>query len=184
MYDPFMKKLLIFPTIIGLILISGCTTSNQASNNPVASEEISSSSTSTFFENRRIGYIHQAYDQNGKQMIDIDLAEGFFTDQDAGKAIREDNPDCAKDSLDATCQPPQGWYLRNKERTVSTLPVSNQVQILMETLDPYKQQPGTKISFEKFSQLLVDSKRNFKNIPFWVTLSNVTVVEIREQFIP
>ncbi|MBM3227858.1 hypothetical protein FJZ27_03295 [Candidatus Peribacteria bacterium] len=178
-----MKKTLIFPTLIGLMLsLSACV--NIPSNGGTATQGINSSSTSSRSQNQKIGYIHRAYDQNGKHMVDIDLTEGFFTDQDAGNAIREDNPDCAKDSLDATCQPPQGWYLRNKDTAASTLPVSDQAQILMETLDPYKQQPGTKISFEDFGKLLDNSQRNFKNIPFWVTISNGTVLEIREQFIP
>ncbi len=179
-----MKETLLFPTIAVLVLsLSACT--NTPINNDADSQDRSSSSAASGLAgDQKIGYVHRAYDQNGNHMIDFDFAEGFFTNQDAGKAIHEDNPDCAKDSLSATCQPPHGWYLRNKNTAVSTLPLSDQVQILMETLDPYKQQPGTKISFEDFGKLLDDSQRNFKNIPFWVTISNGTVLEIREQFIP
>lgn len=178
-----MRKASLFPTVLCIVLsLSACT--NVLVNEKTASQGLSSVSVSSGVENQKIGYIHRTYDQHGKHMIEIDLAEGFFTDQEAGKAIREDWPDCVENSLGATCQPPHGWYLRNKETTVSTLPVSEQVQVLMEILDPYTQQAGTKISFEDFTKLLHDPQRNFANIPFWVTVSSGTVLEIREQFIP
>ncbi len=127
---------------------------------------------------QRAAYIHSVAVENGTRTMQADLAEAFFTGADAGKAIKRDNPDCAKDSLDDTCVPPHGWYLRNRDTNVSTLMVASDVYITLT----YASEPHP--SFEEFMALINEPDSTKTGVPFWVTVRNGVVVAIREQLIP
>ena len=59
-----------------------------------------------------MGYIRGLWEQDGQQMIAFNQAE-WLTGEEAAKAMREDGL-CA--STDHDCQPPNGFYIRNRRQ--------------------------------------------------------------------
>jgi hypothetical protein len=142
------------------------------------------SADSALGEAETMGYIVNLYEQGGQWHISFDPVE-WLTGEDAVKAIVEDG---LCDPSQSDCEPPNGFYIRNGDEQPISVPLSEQVTILMQTLSHapdgnfYWDEP---IGLDRFRQILSEnSASHLRDVPYWITVDGGAVTAIREQYVP
>jgi hypothetical protein len=131
-----------------------------------------------------MGFIKNLEEQAGIVNISFDQAE-WFNGIETEKALREDGL-CA--DPEHGCEPPNGFYIRNQEDETVSLQVSEQVDIVMQTLS--HRSDGTfnsdeKIGLDRFRKAYnSESTDHLRLVPYWITIENGIVTTIREQYVP
>ena len=131
-----------------------------------------------------IGYIEDLYEQPGAMYISFDQIE-WFDGPEAGRAMQEDGL-CSDSEPD--CEPPNPFYIRNRDEKLVPFRVSEQVAIIMQTLS--HQADGNfewdkRIDLDRFQQAYnSESTSCLKSVPYWITVDRGVVITIREQYIP
>lgn len=134
-------------------------------------------------ESRKVGYIQSVTDEGGKLFIKIDYID-WFSDEEAGKAMKEDDPKINLDDMDGI--PPDGYYIRNDKVEYSKIQVDANVKISIESVADQNNESATKvISFDDFKLLFSgENKSKYTKIPFWVDLKSGVIKTIDEQYLP
>jgi hypothetical protein len=131
-----------------------------------------------------MGYIRDLYDKDGQPHISFDEIE-WFSGDDAGKAMQE-NGLC--DSSDPSCEPPNPFYIRNREETTTEYRVSEGVLILMQTLSHAPDgnfESNERIDLDRFRQVFNDdSLAHLRSVPYLISIDSGLVSSIREQYVP
>jgi hypothetical protein len=108
-----------------------------------------------------------------RQTITFDLIQ-FYTGEAATKAAAEDNKESP---------PPNDYYIRNVNPRLRTLPVRSDAPITVNVLAA----GSTGSSTKDVSVTLVKLASYFPNsgtAPFWITVEQVQVTKIAQQFLP
>jgi hypothetical protein len=130
-----------------------------------------------------MGYVRGLYEQGGHTYISLDEVE-WLTDADAKTAMREDGW-CA--CCDA-CEPPNPFYIRNRDEQTINYRVLNESVILMQTMSHGPQGDfvwDARISLDRFRQIFEgDAHPHLKSVPYVVTVDRGVVTAIREQYVP
>jgi hypothetical protein len=135
-------------------------------------------------EAETMGYILDLYEQGGHWHTSFDQVE-WLTGADAVKAIVEDGL-CATSGSD--CEPPNGFYIRNRDERPISLPLSEKVTILMQTLSHAPDGNSNwdePIGLDRFRQELDEnSASHLRGVPYRITVDGGAVTVIREQYVP
>ncbi|APR00400.1 bacterial Ig-like domain family protein [Clostridium botulinum] len=136
---------------------------------------------------QQIGFINEIYEQNGKRYLKYDDVE-FFHNKDANDRTAE--KESIKDGnkiLTGDGRIPNGFYIRNKDKSLETYEISPNVEIdiCRYHIDSNASANGNstdlqKISYEKFKTL--DNIYGKSKALFYIYLEDDVVVRIEEQF--
>lgn len=131
-----------------------------------------------------IGYIDDLYEQDGSLYISFDQIE-WFDGTDAGRAMREDGL-CGDSEPD--CEPPNPFYIRNRDEMLVPYQVSEQIVIIMQTLSHQTDGNFTwdeRIDLDRFQQAYnSESTSHLNSVPYWITVDSGVVKTISEQYVP
>jgi hypothetical protein len=131
-----------------------------------------------------MGFIRHLDQEAGSVYISFDQAE-WFSGPQAEKAILEDGL-CS--DPEHGCEPPNGFYIRNQDDETVAFQVSDQVDILMQTLSHRPDgsyNSDERIDLDRFRQAVrCACTSHLRLVPYWITLENGVVVTIREQYVP
>lgn len=131
-----------------------------------------------------VGYILDLYEQGGQWHISVDEIE-WLTGKDAVEAMVEAGS-CA--SWETDCEPPNGFYIRNREESTRSYPLSKQATISMQTLSHGPDGNfnwDEQIDLDRFRQILEgDPGSPLRTVPYQITVVGGTVTAIREVYIP
>ena len=133
-----------------------------------------------------IGYITRVYERDGERMIDVDRIE-WLTGDAAEAALRADDPTCAEDHRG--CTPPNGYYVRNQEKTAQPLALGPGTTVFLQTFDPARVESDRPVTVREFLDVVRGEgggvAERFKRVPFWIQRAgDGSVASIREQYIP
>jgi len=131
-----------------------------------------------------MGYIRELYEQDGHPYISFDEIE-WLTGADAANAMREDGL-CG--GCEADCEPPNPFYIRNRDEKAIVFRVSEEAVILMQTLShrPDGSFNGyERIDLDRFRQIFDRGyTSHLKSVPYQITIDSGVVTAIREQYVP
>jgi len=104
-------------------------------------------------------------------------------------AIKKDDPKCATDS-DFGCQPPDGFYIRNTDKTIVQYQIDPAVSVTMQTLD--KDSAGQykfedKITLARLVSAYAhkdDTMIHLAGVPYLLNISKGKITRIVEQYVP
>lgn len=118
--------------------------------------------------------------KNGRLVMKADPIE-WYQGKDADKIFAEREPDGAAEIGGA----PDGYYIVNDDKTLSTYDVSAQAQVLMQLYDPYTIKPNEEITLKQFIAALGgNGTLDQTGFPYHLTLKDGQVVKIVQQYIP
>jgi hypothetical protein len=131
-----------------------------------------------------VGYIRRLYEQDGQWRIQFDPVE-WLTGAEAARALVEDGL-CSGSQRD--CQPPNGFYIRDRGDGAVSLPLADQVIVLMQTLSHgpdgnfFWDEP---IEWERFCQVFSEeATSHLREVPYQLTLDGGAVAVIGERYMP
>jgi hypothetical protein len=131
-----------------------------------------------------MGYILNLYEQGGQWRIAVDEIE-WLTGADAAEAMAEAGL-CSAGEAD--CQPPNGFFIRNRLESTVSYPLSKQATILMQTLSHGPDGNfnwDEEIDLERLRQIFEgDPDSHLRTVPYQITLDGGTVTGIREVYVP
>jgi len=133
-------------------------------------------------DNEALAYVKRVYEQFGQSYIELDYIN-WLTGDEAKKAALADG-ECRVLSACA----PNGFYIQNKDSKIETLPLNDNVEILMQT---YGHNPdgsyvvNQKINYDEFAKIFAaDSDSPLKVSPYHVNILNGEITKITEKYVP
>ncbi len=139
-----------------------------------------------------MGYIKAVTQKDGVYSIVIDYAT-MLNGESASQARLEDG-ECSLS--EGNCDVP-GFYIQNSDPVLHTLELAPNAKVIMATwshaVDGNFNYDDTSLDVKGFTGLFDGSTKltpegepadYFKDMPYWITLENGVVVEIREQYLP
>jgi len=157
-------KLLLLLTSIFLLGACGKTTDNQLVTPTPTANNLQST--------RQIAFIKKAYQKDNTAFLDIDYVE-WLTGEEGNKAAREDRMECPLDVSDCL---PNGYYIRNSDPKIQTLPLSTDAGLFI--ID-WNQQ-----NLHLRPITITDLINQIPDNPFWVETLNNQIIKISEQYRP
>jgi hypothetical protein len=131
-----------------------------------------------------VGYIRSLYEEDGRWHISVDQVE-WLTGTEAVEALIEDGL-CAGSRAD--CEPPNGFYIRDRGQEHVSLPLSDQVIILMQTLShgpDGNHNWDEPIGLDQFYQIMdEDSTSHLRAVPYHLIVDAGAVTVIGERYMP
>lgn len=119
----------------------------------------------------KFGYINGWSESEGQYEIVFDEAEWLTSEENADR-LRELDKD--PDTLD------DGYYINNPEEDTVNLVLADDVKIVMLSFMDWSEMEVDKAGFaEYYDEYLTDI-----SLPFWVTVQDGKVLEIKMQYIP
>lgn len=131
-----------------------------------------------------IGYILNLYEQDGQWRIAVDEIE-WLTGTDAVEAMVEAGL-CA--TWETDCEPPNGFYIRNRDERTTSYPLSGQATIFVQTLSHGPDRNFNweeQIDLDRFREILEgDPNSPLRTVPYQITVDGGTAKGIREVYVP
>jgi hypothetical protein len=167
------SRLLAAGLLLPALLLAACDTDTPDAMPP---DEETGTGSDMPFTGSDVGYITAVYEPADGELptIDVDLIE-WYSGADAAAAAKQDDPDCPGD-----CVPPNGYYVRNTEKSPFGFEVANDVRVFAQTADDSEEE----LTFDQFLRRLVSNGRiadAFRSVPFWIEHEDGVITEIREQ---
>jgi len=130
---------------------------------------------------RQVGFIKKVYTKGSRYFLTIDYVQ-FLTGQAAIKAAVEDGVIKAGETLD------NDYYIRNQNTKLRTFIITVGIPVSAETYFSGGTPVGkATLTLAEFRSAMSPSDANngsMRAAPWWITIQNLTVTKIAEQYIP
>ena len=178
------KKKIVFFTIFILHIIGAAVWFFwQRSPSVLEGEGVSLEEDAKVEDGTLMGYISALYEADGARYMDMDEAE-WLTGEEAAQAMIEDGECIIADGEDESACTPDGFYVRNPEVEVRTLPIASEVTVTRSTDFEYSDTGTHQISYEELQHLFSGEGSYFRSIPFHVGIKDGVIISITEQYLP
>ena len=92
------------------------------------------------------------------------------------------------DPSESDCEPPNGFYIRNRDERQISLPLSEQIIVLMQTWSHAPDgsfNSDESIDLGQFRQIFGENPTShLRDVPYLITVEGGAVTVIREQYVP
>jgi hypothetical protein len=130
---------------------------------------------------RQVGYIKRVYKKGSRHYLTIDYVQ-FLTGQAAIKAAIEDGFIKSGETLD------NDYYIRNQNTKLRTFIIKVGIPVSAETYFSGGTPVGkATLTLAEFQSAMSPSDANngsMRAAPWWITIQNLTVTKIQEQYVP
>lgn len=127
------------------------------------------------------GFIASIQKESGKTFVLFDNAE-FLTGREAQEAAIRAGV-CTEETRDECT--PNDYFIENIDTRTQKIELSEDVSISMETyVSGIPGDAKEPISLVTFTEIINDPSLHWNKLPYWITLQNSKITQIKEQYIP